>query len=349
MRQIILSFALSLTLFADGRTVPSAGGVQNLPQPEVSGVVNMGGNRVVLVTDEGYQAQVVSEAEATFKAGDLQRFKSRMSPLAPVANGSKDLLDDIEDVAWDETRRTLFLITSHSRSKRQTLDRVPDAKTDKPVRHKLARLVFSGNNTEPSHQEVDTLEDALRKVSFISAAMKKLPLEGGDTGGFNIEGLAFVPETGALLIGLRSPTQPLDGQSCAVVLTLKNPHALFDSPAAAPDFDPQPKLLKLGGLGLRGMTYDAQRKGVWLVAGRSADPDQPMDKTPSALWFWDLSAPGREPRRVQAELLGLESLEGVCLLKRDGKDGLLLVSDDGGDSNGSRYLWIPVPSLSGGK
>ena len=53
--------------------------------------------------------------------------------------------------------------------------------------------------------------------------MKQPHQNGGNTGTFSIEGLAFDEQSGALLIGLRSPTQVCKGSSCAVVLTLKNP------------------------------------------------------------------------------------------------------------------------------
>jgi hypothetical protein len=192
----------------------------------------------------------------------------------------------------------------------------------------------------------DVLEEALKKFPFVSEAMKKPHEAGGNAGAFNIEGLAFNQNSGDLLIGLRSPTQDCQGKPCAVVLMLKNPHDLFDKPAASAKFEPQVKYLDLGGLGIRGMSYDATRKGCWIVAGRSADPDTPSDHVLSSLWFWDLSRPGKQPQELKADLLGLENLESVCLLDRDGKAGLLLVSDDG-ENKGSRYLWVPLSKLNG--
>lgn len=317
---------------------------QTIPLSEVSGVVNIGNGRVMLIADEGYQVQVVSNAEAVFKAGDPSGFNSNMRPAASATKGGKEILDDIEDVAWDDTRQTAFVITSHSRSKKQ--DDVPDPKANKPQRHKLARLILKAGNTESPNQEIDVLEEALKKFPFISDAMKKAHQEGGNAGTFNIEGLAFDQKKRALLIGLRSPTQEHDGKPCAVVLRLQNPHELFDNPSALPEFDAQPAYLDLGGLGIRGMTYDAQRKGCWVVAGRSADPDALSDHIPSSLWFWDLTKPNKRPQKAKADLSGFENVEGVCLLSRDGRPGLLLISDDG-ENKGSRYLWIPIPKLSG--
>lgn len=180
--------------------------------------------------------------------------------------------------------------------------------------------------------------------------MKRPQESGGQTGTLNIEGLAFDPRTGSLLIGLRSPTQMQNGNACAVVFTLKNPHELFrkDKPAA-PESDSNLSYLDLGGLGIRGMTYDDERKGYWIVSGRSDDPKPASNPqpVPSSLWFWESGVPNKPPRKAQTDSFGLLNLEGVCLLKIDGKQGLLLISDDGDgtENNVSRYLWIPVPEL----
>lgn len=340
MRRMTFVLAVFLMPFCAYPIQPSTK-TQIIPLSEVSGAVNIGNDRVMLIADEGYQIRVVSNAEATFKTGDPVSFISNMRPAASGTIGGKEILDDIEDIAWDSTRLAAFVITSHSRSKKQ--DDVPNPRADKPQRHKLARLMVRGGNIEATHQETDVLEEGFKKFSLVREAMTRPHQEGGIAGTFNIEGLAFDQKTRALLIGLRSPTRKYHGKPCAVVLRLKNPHELFDKPSTSPRFDPQPKYLDLGGLGIRSMTYDAKRRGCWIVAGRSADPDTPSDRVPSSLWFWDLTKPNKQPKKAKVDLLGLESLESVCLFDKDGKHGLLLISDDGGESNGSRYLWIPIP------
>jgi hypothetical protein len=343
MRRIALTLALLLTSFVVSLTRPQTE-TQIIPLSEVSGAVNVGEDRVLLVADEGYQVQVIAHAVATFKAGDAKSFADNMKPPSPKTDGGKGLVDDLEDAAWDGKRQAAFVITSHSRSKKQ--DNVADPKADKPQRHKLARIFLKAGLTD-SVREIDVLEEAFRKFPFVVEAMKQPHQNGGNTGTFNIEGLAFNEKSGSLLIGLRSPTQACKGRSCAVVLTLKNPHELFDKPSALPKFDPRPRLLDLGGLGIRGMTYDARTKGVWIVAGRSDDPDTPSNEVLSSLWFWDTTKPDRPPRKAKTDSLKLAglNLESVCLLERDGKPGLLLISDDGGENNQSRYVWTPIPEL----
>ena len=347
MRRITLTLALLLTSFVVCLTQPQTA-TQTNPLSEVSGAVNIGKDRVLLIADEGYQVQVVAHAAATFKAGNPKSFVDNMKPPSPRMDGGKTIVDDIEDAAWDAKRQAAFVVTSHSRSKKQ--DDAANPKADKPQRHKLARIFPNTGNTDSS-REIDVLDEAFKKFPFLSAAMKKPHQAGGNNGTFNIEGLAFDKKSGSLLIGLRSPTQACQGKSCEVVLTLKNPQELFENTSALPKFDPQPRFLDLGGLGIRGMTYDSEKKGCWIIAGRSDDPDTPTDEVLSALWFWNPAMPDQPPQKAKTDSLKLDgyNLECICLLQQDGKSGLLLISDDGGENNQSRYLWTPLPEISGSK
>lgn len=346
MRRIIFTLPLMLaTYLVCPAQTPIT--LKTIPLPEVSGVLNIDEDRVMLVADEGYDVQIVSKAGETFKTGDPKSFESNMKPAFPGVTvntkEAKKIMNDIEDVAWDKKEQAAFVITSHSLNTDQE---------EKPARYKLARLLLKPKTTEVTHLEIDVLKEALKKqFPFVADAMKARHELGGSNGTFNIEGLAFDTRTRALLIGLRSPTQVSNAKPCAVVFTLKNPHELFKDKPAPPEFDPKLNCLDLGGLGIRGMTYDDERKGVWIVAGRSDDPAASTNPTPvlSSLWFWDTATQGASPRKAQVDLLGLVSIEGVSLLKLDGKQGLLLVSDDGDETQNkvSRYLWIPVPKLTG--
>jgi hypothetical protein len=344
MRRITLALALLLAISTVCPTETPVK-IQTIPAPETSGAVNIGGDRVMLIADEGYDVKIVSDAAATFQNGDPKDFASNMKPaIADVTVGteaSKKIIDDLEDAAWDNKEQVAFVISSHSLNKNKK------GFKDKPGRYKLARLVFKGGKVDVS-REVDVLRGALEKTfSFVGAAMKLGTEIGGIDGNFNIEGLAFDPITSSLLIGLRSPTPMLNGKPCAVVFRLKNPHELFNDKPAPPEFDSQLIPLDLGGLGIRGMTYDDERKGFWIIAGRSDDPPKGSNPTPvpSSLWFWDSTKPGELPRKAQTDSFGPLNLEGVCLLTIGGKRGLLLTSDDGDETQDkiSRYLWIPVP------
>ena len=116
MRRIAFTLALLLTSFTVSSTRPQTE-TQIIPLSEVSGAVNVGDDRVLLVADEGYQVQVVAHAAATFKAGDAKSFADNMKPPSPKTDGGKSVIDDLEDATWDGKRQAAFVITSHRKQK----------------------------------------------------------------------------------------------------------------------------------------------------------------------------------------------------------------------------------------
>ena len=99
--------------------------------------------------------------------------------------------------------------------------------------------------------------------------------------GLNIEGLCCYPPNQSLLIGLRNPLFPHDGETGgdAIVIELLNPQAVVDAAADA----------QFGGVfcwdldnrGIRGMTYSGRHKTSFILAG-AVDSE-----TTSALYQWD--------------------------------------------------------------
>jgi len=85
---------------------------------------------------------------------------------------------------------------------------------------------------------------------------------------------------------------------------------------------------------------------VYVVAG-------PVGKTggPFRLYRWTPARGGRvqTPRRIHEWPLDGDRPEGVCALRRDGADGVLVVYDDASDRiSGSRFAadWIPASALA---
>jgi hypothetical protein len=348
MQPLFLSLAVLLAADVVCGQVPVTTPTQTIPVPEASGAVNIGQDRVIVIADEGYDVRIVTKAAATFKSGDPKVFAANMQPAAPplTLRDSKKILNDIEDVAWDEKTQSIFVITSHS---------LNTSNEEKPARYRLARLSFiNGILAVENAIDVDFLKEAFKQqFPFIADAMKRPHPDGGASGTFNIEGLAFDPNSGSLLIGLRSPTQMKGDKPCAVVIMLKNPHEVFLKDHSPPAFEPKLRLLDLGGLGIRGMTYDPGRKGFWIVAGRSDDPaiSTHPSPVPSSVWFWDPRKASDSPQMVPIDLPGFVNLEGVCLLTMDGRPGLLLFSDDGDEKNSdvSRYVWLASPNPTQGR
>jgi hypothetical protein len=313
-----------------------------IPIPEVSGVVATSGNRLVLVADEGYDVRILTNASKVLKNGSAGGFSANLRPA--IANVTvptiKTIANDLEDVAWDEVGHAAYAITSHSLNKDQEV---------KPARYKLVRLSFNDTNSTVTRLEIDTLKEAFKSIlTFAERAMGRPNGTGGNNGTFNIEGLAFDPERRALLIGLRSPTGFIKGMSGAMILTLRNPEALFaHSGTVTPDIDPDVNYLYLGGLGIRGMAYDPASKGYWILAGNSGDPapGSSAQRVPASVWFWSPNNPDYLPRLIKTSITSDLNLEGICLLTVEGQRGLLLVSDDGDESsnNVSRFVWVPLP------
>jgi hypothetical protein len=161
---------------------------------------------------------------------------------------------------------------------------------------------------------------------FELAAASRLPPKS--PGGLNIEGLCATPE-GHLLIGFRNPIP--DGK--ALVARLYNPHAILAGQRAT--FGP-PRLLDLGGLGIRSITETP--KGYYLIGGSSKGGGK------SQLFAWEKNS--MDPVRIEAEVLSGLNPEGLAFFATDDFTGLLVVSDDGEKkASGKRHRNAMSPAL----
>jgi hypothetical protein len=216
-------------------------------------------------------------------------------------------LDDLEGLALDASGRVLA-ITSHSRN--------GDGDTKKS-REKLVRFRVDGDSVEDK-QVARGLKSALIATHpvFTEAAAV---LDVKDQGGLNIEALEFDPAGDRLWLGFRGPL--LAGR--AILAALENVDAVFDTgtpPRIAPDL----VTLDLGGNGLRGMAWAPALNGYLLIAGPEAREQRGFE-----LWFWN-GAPASPAHRVNVPgLEGFAHAEGVCPAELDGRQVIVLVSDDG--------------------
>lgn len=234
----------------------------------------------------------------------------RSTPLefaAGDAGGELASLDDLEGLTLDAAGR-VYAITSHSRSGKGK---------EKPSREKLLRFRVEGNRmVSPA---VCTGLKAALVASHPALAGAAAVRDVKNEGGLNIEALEMSPDGGRLLIGLRSPL--LDGR--AVLAALTNPSAVFDA-GGAPVLSPQLTLLDLDGDGLRALSWIAALDGYLLIGGPGERAQAPF-----RLWFWSGRA-GDAPRRAGvAGLAGFARAEGITPARLDGREGLVIVSDDG--------------------
>lgn len=246
---------------------------------------------------------------------NILRIFDRARPGMPVATldltdflgvGGKGGESDIEGAVRIGDR--IYWITSHGRNakgkERRSRQRffatriveAPEGATLMPFGKPYARLLGDLLN-EPRLARFD-----------LAAAAQKAPKQSG---GFNIEGLAALPD-GRLLIGFRNPVP----EGKALLVPLVNPAAVIDGATAR--FD-DPILLDLGGLGIRAITFHEGRHV--LIAGPFDGGD------PLLLYIWR----GGDHRPEQVKDVDLTGFKAEAILMGGDSDSPYcdLISDDG--------------------
>ncbi|MDO8248573.1 MAG: DUF3616 domain-containing protein [Rhodoferax sp.] len=234
-------------------------------------------------------------------------------------------LDDLEGLALDQLGH-VYAITSHSR----------DGDGDeKKSRDKLVRFRIEGDRVV-APRVVTGLKRALTATHPVLAAAAAIrDVKAG--GGLNIEALELSPDQQRLLIGFRSPLQG----NRAIIASVENPSAIFEA-GALPQISATLTSLDLGGNGIRGMSYIPTLGGYLIVSG-------PVSREPVhfELWFWSAQS-GAAARRVTVPgLQGFEHAEGVSSAIIDGKQRIIIVSDDGSREDGryARFLLLDPAQL----
>lgn len=252
----------------------------------------------------------------------------RSTPLEPgLFQGGDDFwkLDDLEGLAIDRSG-FIYALTSHSR----------DGDGDeKKSRDKLVRFRIDGERVVDT-TVVKGLKPALTAVHPELARAAEIR-DVKNSGGLNIEALEITPDQQHLLIGLRSPL--LDKR--AIIACVENPAAVFEV-GATPRISPTLQTLDLGGNGIRGMSYISALNGYLVISGPVA-----REQVHFQLWFWS-GQPDAPARRVTAPgVQGFEHAEGVSPAVIDGKQRIVIVSDDGSREDGryARYLLLDPAQL----
>ncbi len=234
-------------------------------------------------------------------------------------------LDDLEGVAIDRSGY-VYAITSHSR----------DGDGDeKKSRDKLVRFRVEGERVV-APMVVRELKPALVAMHpMLAHAAEIRDVKGG--GGFNIEALEISPDQRRLLVGFRSPL--LDGQ--AIIACVENLPAIFEA-GEPPRISVTLETLDLGGNGIRGISYLPALGGYLVVSGPVA-----REQVQFQLWFWS-GHQGEPARRVTVPgLQGFEHAEGVSPAVIDGRQRIVIVSDDGSREEGrfARFVLIDPGQL----
>jgi len=238
---------------------------------------------------------------------------------------------DLEALAADTDG--LWICGSHCRVRRKADEGAPpDPRVeDRPSRQLLGHLrLANGEVVDSTMVPVSgprSLRARLAREPRIAPFMH-LPTKDN---GLDIEGIAVF--RGELLVGLRAPVV----ETTATVLRF--PIMSPGHVTAALDTS----YLDLGGLGVRELA--SAGSFVYVIAG-------PVGKTggPFRLYRWKPLGGDRiqRPARVHEWPLDGDRPEGLCVLSRDGVDGVLVVYDDAKDRvKGTVFEadWMPVSEI----
>ncbi|MDO9243985.1 MAG: DUF3616 domain-containing protein [Rhodocyclaceae bacterium] len=287
---------------------------------EPSAIQQLPDGRFLVVEDEKTQPLSL----VTIRA-DGSVTSSPLVTATPDAPPDFKKLDDLEGIAIDAAG-FIYAITSHSRN---------NAGAEKKSREKLLRFRIEGDRAV-APVVVTQLKAALSAAHPVLATAARIP-DVKAAGGLNIEALEMTPDRQRLLIGLRSPL--LDRR--AIIASIENPVAVFEK-GEAPRIAPRLDTLDLGGHGIRGLSYVPALAGYLVVSGPVA-----REQVQFQLWFWN-GQPTERPRRVSVPgLPGFEHAEGVSPAIIDGRQRIVIVSDDGSrkDQRFARYLLLDPGQL----
>ena len=285
---------------------------------EPSSIQQLADGRFLVVEDEKNHPFSLVTINA---AGDVTS-----TPLLPPAGDDAAWkLDDLEALALDQAG-FVYALTSHSR----------DAEGDeKKARDKLVRFrVEGGRMVEP--MLVRGLKPALVAAHPVLAAAAEIA-DVKSSGGFNIEALEISADGQQLLVGFRSPLL----EQRAIIACVENPAAIFER-CEPPRISRALITLDLDGDGIRGLAYLPALDGHLVISGPVASQQVHFQ-----LWFWS-GHPGAPARRVSvAGLPGFEHAEGVSPAVIDGRQRVIIVSDDGNRKAGSsaHFLLLDVGQL----
>lgn len=235
-----------------------------------------------------------------------------LSPNVQKVEGVSLALDDLEGLTLDQSGN-LYATTSHSRD---------GEGKEKKSREQLIRFRIEDDRIVAPVIARGLKSALVAKHPVLAAAAEIRDVKNG--GGLNIEALEISADQKRLLVGFRSPL--LDKR--AIIASIENPREIFDA-GEAPRISATLETLDLGGNGIRGMAYIPSLGGYLVISGPVA-----REQVQFQLWFWR-GDHGSQARRVTVPgLAGVEHAEGISTAVIDGRQQVILVSDDGNREKG---------------
>lgn len=280
---------------------------------EPSGATTMPDGKVLIVEDESAAKSLkLLEIE---NDGTVSEIGNLYLPKK-VKKIFKKGVEDLEAIAADGER--VYAITSFTFNKKNRR---------KAAREKFMMFTYKDGAVEDFYIYKRLKADLYQKFPKI------FKNDIFSTNVMNIEGLTINPKSGGVLIAFRAPL--INGD--AFMIEIKNPKAVLLG-EERPDFSALIRL-DLNGLGIRDITYDAQKDGYWLIAGGSQSREFRFE-----LWFLD---------RETQKLTYVENQpdigygEGITLVHPDSKNPALFIVEDNGKkpNKSAEYVIINRDSL----
>ena len=262
---------------------------------DASGVAQVSGTDEILFVDNGREGQVFR-----MKLDQKGKQVGSINSLNLGVN-----IEDLEGITTDGTR--FYVVSSHSTPKAI-------------VTEGLVRFKFDHRGN--SIKDAESISGLKAFLVENVAELRDWADRNGKDGGLNIEGVAWDPRRGRLLLGLRSPI--VDGQALVVPLRLRDQGAAFSIDNMEVE-NSKAIRLPLGGVGIRSIEYDARAKVFRIISGAAEN----QDPTDFALWEWNGDEQQlmiRETRRFEKSL----KPEGVTRATAGGHDFLIIVFDASG-------------------
>ena len=299
---LFLTFLCLMSLSSCGKPAPPPGGkvLKNMTaftggKFDASGIAGVPGSEGVLFVDNGREGQVFWMS--------LDRNGRQAGEIKAIGLGVN--IEDLEGITTDGTH--FYVVSSQSRPKAIATEG-------------LVRFKFDART-----QSVEGVEAISGLKKFLVENVAELRDEGdrkGKDGGLNIEGIAWDPRRGRLLLGLRSPV--VDGHALLVPLRLRDPQGTFSIDNLEVEGSRAIRLL-VGGVGIRGMEYDGRANLFRIISGAAEDQNQ----TDFGLWEWN----GDETKPVLQETNRFDDNlkpEGVARVAAGGRDFVIIVFDASG-------------------
>jgi hypothetical protein len=220
---------------------------------EASGIAHIPGTDSFLFVDDGKPGEVLLM--------QLDNSGKQSGPVKSLSLGVE--VDDPEGITTDGS--FFYVVGSQSRAKGLTQPGI--------VRFKL-------NKDAHTVEQLQSLGELRKLLVDQVTELRELGSNNGKDEAINIEGLAWDPSRGALLLGLRSPV--IDGKAVLVPIKMHDAKGSFSNENLEPGKIETIKI-GLGGTGIRSIEYDERQK-VFYIIGGAADG---QEKTDFKLWEWN--------------------------------------------------------------